>query len=82
MIERAFYSIREFCERNAISRAKFYRLKLPIVKLGRKTLVPVDTVLPTVALSYRKRCDSCGKFWADPPSALCVGCQAYEEHQR
>ena len=44
MIERAFYSIREFCERNAISRASFYRIKwgnLRPVKFGRKTLVPI-----------------------------------------
>ena len=45
MIERAFYSIREFCERNAISRSTFYRLRIPVVKLGRKTFVPADSVL-------------------------------------
>ena len=43
MIERAFYSVKEFCERNAISRATFYR-RVPqdqLVKVGRKTLVPI-----------------------------------------
>jgi hypothetical protein len=42
-VERAFYSIKEFCERNAISRATFYR-RVPqdqLVKVGRRTLVPV-----------------------------------------
>jgi hypothetical protein len=29
----------------------------------------------------RKRCDDCGVHWADPPSALCPGCEAYREHQ-
>jgi hypothetical protein len=57
MIERAFYSIREFCTRNNISRASFYRIKwgaLRPVKFGRKTLVPVDCVLPT-SLPTKKR---------------------------
>lgn len=26
-------------------------------------------------------CDGCGKYPADPPSHLCPGCQAYQEHQ-
>jgi hypothetical protein len=26
------------------------------------------------------RCESCGINPADPPSKLCVGCQAYREH--
>jgi hypothetical protein len=50
MIERAFYSVKEFCERNNISRPTFYRIKwgdLRPVKFGRRTLVPVDCVLPT-----------------------------------
>ena len=29
----------------------------------------------------RRRCDGCGVNWADPPSALCPGCEAYCEHQ-
>jgi hypothetical protein len=29
----------------------------------------------------RRRCTGCGIHWADPPSALCPGCQAYREHQ-
>ena len=28
----------------------------------------------------RKRCDDCGKNWADRPSKLCPGCEAYREH--
>jgi uncharacterized membrane protein len=27
-------------------------------------------------------CVSCGVNFADPPSELCVGCQAYEDHQK
>lgn len=27
-------------------------------------------------------CAGCGKYRADPPSALCPGCEAYAEHQR
>lgn len=30
----------------------------------------------------RQRCDDCGVHWADPPSALCPGCEAYREHQQ
>jgi hypothetical protein len=45
MIDRAFYTVREFCERNAISRRWFYVLvsrgDIWVVKAGRKTLVPV-----------------------------------------
>jgi hypothetical protein len=42
--ERNFYSVKEFCARNSISRASFYRIKwgaLRPVKFGRKTLVPI-----------------------------------------
>ena len=56
MIERAFYTIAEFCERNAISRPTFYR-RVPqdqLVKIGRRTLVPAATVLPT-SLPTKKR---------------------------
>ena len=28
----------------------------------------------------RRRCDDCGVNWADPPSKLCPGCQAYAAH--
>lgn len=27
-------------------------------------------------------CDECGENYADPPSKLCPGCQAYREHQQ
>ena len=27
-------------------------------------------------------CEDCGKNYADPPSRLCPGCAAYQEHQR
>ena len=29
----------------------------------------------------RKRCEECGINWADPPSRICPGCEAYREHQ-
>ena len=28
----------------------------------------------------RRRCDECGKEWADWPARLCSGCEAYREH--
>jgi hypothetical protein len=28
------------------------------------------------------KCSECDTDWADPPSKLCPGCQAYREHQR
>jgi hypothetical protein len=28
------------------------------------------------------KCEACGVNHSDPPSKLCPGCQAYEEHQR
>jgi hypothetical protein len=27
-------------------------------------------------------CEGCGVHRSDPPSHLCVGCQAYQDHQR
>ena len=27
-----------------------------------------------------KMCDECGEEYADPPSKLCPGCEAYREH--
>jgi DNA modification methylase len=32
--------------------------------------------------SWPPRCAECGRNFADPPSALCPGCDAYREHQR
>lgn len=32
-------------------------------------------------MARRKRCEGCGVNWADPPSKLCSGCQAYRDHQ-
>lgn len=28
-----------------------------------------------------KKCEECDRYYADPPSKLCPGCQAYREHQ-
>ena len=30
--------------------------------------------------SLPKLCEDCGKNWADWPSKLCPGCEAYREH--
>lgn len=32
--------------------------------------------------TFPRKCESCGKNPADPPSRICVGCEAYQEHQR
>lgn len=32
--------------------------------------------------SYPMKCEECGQNWADPPGRICVGCEAYKEHQR
>lgn len=29
-----------------------------------------------------RKCEECGKYWADWPSRLCPGCEAYREHQQ
>jgi rubrerythrin len=29
-----------------------------------------------------KKCIECGTNYADPPSKLCPGCEAYQEHTR
>lgn len=47
--------------------------KRPMQNSGRK--------IPSRPFSRRKRCDGCESGWADPPSKLCPGCQAYREHQ-
>jgi len=31
-------------------------------------------------LAMHRRCADCGTNWADPPSRLCPGCEAYREH--
>jgi ribosomal protein L32 len=32
-------------------------------------------------MPHRMKCEECGKNYADPPSRLCPGCEAYREHQ-
>lgn len=44
-----------------------------------------DDPLVKELLAAAKRppvCEGCGVNRADPPSALCPGCQAYREHQQ
>lgn len=36
---------------------------------------PIDRSGPTL-----KKCVGCGVNYADPPSKLCPGCQAYKDH--
>ena len=31
---------------------------------------------------FPKICEDCGKNYADPPSRVCPGCEAYTEHKR
>jgi rubrerythrin len=31
---------------------------------------------------YPMLCEECGKNYADPPSRVCPGCEAYREHQQ
>jgi hypothetical protein len=31
--------------------------------------------------AWPRKCEGCFRYMADPPSHLCVGCQAYREHQ-
>jgi hypothetical protein len=53
----------------------------PVVSLiMRGKPVPVDH--PFLVERRRKRCIECGTNYADPPSRLCPGCEAYREHQR
>lgn len=40
------------------------------------------TLSAALRRSTRLLCESCGKFTRDPPSHLCPGCEAYQEHQR
>lgn len=34
------------------------------------------------AYAKPEKCEGCGIYPADPPSKLCPGCQAYQEHQQ
>lgn len=43
--------------------------ELPQQKLGRR-----------FSGRLRRRCIDCSKNWADYPSKLCPGCEAYREH--
>jgi hypothetical protein len=40
------------------------------------------TAMPTKPPKLPPKCMSCGANRSDPPSRLCLGCQAYAEHQR
>ncbi len=50
---RNFFTVREFCERNAISPATFYRAvnsgRVKISKLGKRTLVSAEVEAAFVA---------------------------------
>jgi rubrerythrin len=38
-------------------------------------------LLTTHTIKRRLRCSECNIYFADPPSRLCPGCEAYREHQ-
>lgn len=50
------------------------QLKHIVAKLERKAKEIDGTRRP-------KKCDECGINYADPPSKICPGCEAYREHQ-
>jgi hypothetical protein len=45
------------------------------------TLIVLAAFQLPVSSPKPKKCADCGKDWADPPSSLCPGCEAYREHQ-
>lgn len=46
---------------------------LAFIRANQKVARQMDKARP---------CAECGTNWADPPSTLCPGCEAYREHQR
>lgn len=53
----------------------------PVPDRSEKTDAEMDeTIRQIVHRSKRIRCKDCGKTWADYPSKLCPGCEAYREH--
>jgi hypothetical protein len=55
-------------------------------RLARKRVGGVLSVLRREIKQSKRRypmtCEGCGQNPADPPGALCVGCEAYKEHQQ
>ena len=45
------------------------------------TATPIRGTKGAARKPRRVRCAECGKYYADPPSRLCPGCEAYQEHQ-
>lgn len=43
---------------------------------------PLEPVRGTRPNRRAKKCAECGTHWADPPSTLCPGCEAYRDHTR
>jgi len=66
--------------------AQGYQIKSMWLGRGaRYRIVKIDTAkseLKPQRTPQRKKCDGCGVHWADPPSSLCPGCEAYREHQQ
>jgi hypothetical protein len=42
--------------------------------------IPCDGCQRIYMIAHAARCVDCGLNWADPPSQLCPGCEAYREH--
>lgn len=54
-----------------------FDLAAQVLALGADSLLP-----PERAKRRPPICEGCGKNRSDPPSPLCPGCQAYQEHQQ
>lgn len=58
-------------------------LKPWILLSGNDERPPQDGTVTKIARPFRRppKCEGCGVNRSDPPSPLCVGCQAYRDHQ-
>ena len=58
-------------------------MRLIVLSVGRKLISMTDYPAKKKKLSEKpKLCEECYVNYADPPSKLCPGCQAYKEHQK
>lgn len=56
-------------------------MKDPKIPAGPWKLEGDDWEFSKKDKKHRRRCSECGKYWADPPLYLCLGCEAYREHR-
>lgn len=45
-------------------------------------IMTADIYESHVVIRRRRKCEQCHQNWADLPSLLCPGCEAYLEHQK